>query len=154
MLDHHATLRRWLDDHRGILVRISRAYAVDAMTVLDLARWGQVHLRGERGDSGVVSAQTFRMLHQPVGGGPYGLGWVVREADGRRVIWHNGSSTMWYAIVAFDAAADRGVVLITNGGIGAGPALDAAAMAVLARGVVAPPTLSDVVAAIMRRIGR
>jgi RNA polymerase sigma-70 factor (ECF subfamily) len=36
MLDHHATLRRWLDDHRGILVRISRAYAVDAGDVDDL----------------------------------------------------------------------------------------------------------------------
>jgi CubicO group peptidase (beta-lactamase class C family) len=101
------------------------------MTITDLARWGQVHLRGERGESGVVSAPTFRMLHQPVGAGQYGLGWVVREADGRRVIWHNGSNTMWYAIVAFDAEADRGVVLITNGGIGAGPALDAAAMAAL-----------------------
>lgn len=29
MSDHDATLRRWLDDHRGILIRISRAYALD-----------------------------------------------------------------------------------------------------------------------------
>lgn len=29
MSDHDATLRRWLDEHRGILIRISRAYALD-----------------------------------------------------------------------------------------------------------------------------
>jgi hypothetical protein len=36
---------------------------------------------------------------------------------------------MWYAIVAFDAAADRGVVIVTNGSIGARGAVDAAAWA-------------------------
>jgi CubicO group peptidase (beta-lactamase class C family) len=101
------------------------------MTVRDLVRWGQEHLRGERGENGLVPAATFRRLHQPVGDGTYALGWVVRAAGTQRVIWHNGSNTMWYAIVAFDAAADKGVVLITNGGVGAGPALDAAAMAAL-----------------------
>jgi hypothetical protein len=54
----------------------------------------------------------------------------ARGGGGRQVFWHNGSNTMWSAIVAFDPAADRGVVLITNGGIGAARALDAAAMAV------------------------
>jgi RNA polymerase sigma-70 factor (ECF subfamily) len=36
MNDHDATLRRWIAEHRGILIRISRAYAVDAGDEEDL----------------------------------------------------------------------------------------------------------------------
>jgi len=99
------------------------------MTIRDLARWGQEHLRGERGRNGVVRADTMRRLHEPPRpGADYAFGWVVRRDPGGRVIWHNGSNTLWYAIVAFDPAADRGVVIVTNGSIGAGRAVDAAAM--------------------------
>ncbi len=98
------------------------------MTVGDLARWGQEHLRGERGQDGIVRADTFKRLHQPEGTATYAMGWVSRPAPTGRVIWHNGSNTMWYAIVAFDAALDRGVVIVTNGSIGAAQAVDAAAM--------------------------
>lgn len=101
------------------------------MTVGDLARWGQVHLRGERGQDGIVRAGTFKRLHQPEGTGPYAMGWVSRPSADSRIIWHNGSNTMWYAIVAFDPAADRGVVIVTNGSIAAAQAVDAAAMATI-----------------------
>jgi len=100
------------------------------MTVGDLARWGQAHLRGERGQDGIVKADTFRRLHQPESGA-YAMGWVSQTTPDRRVIWHNGSNTLWYAIVAFDAAADRGVVIVTNGSIGAAQAVDAVAMAAI-----------------------
>ncbi len=100
------------------------------MTVGDLARWGQAHLQGERGQDGIVKADTFKRLHQPESGA-YAMGWVSQTMPDRRVIWHNGSNTMWYAIVAFDAAADRGVVIVTNGSIGAAQAVDAAAMAAI-----------------------
>lgn len=36
MSDHEATLRRWLTEHRGILMRISRAYAADPADEEDL----------------------------------------------------------------------------------------------------------------------
>lgn len=36
MPEHEATLRRWLTDHRGILIRISRAYAADSADEEDL----------------------------------------------------------------------------------------------------------------------
>ena len=109
------------------------------MTVGDLARWGQAHLRGERGQDGIVRADTFKRLHQPEGTATYAMGWVSRPAPSAvegpaaagRILWHNGSNTMWYAIVAFDAAADRGVVVVTNGSIGAAQAVDAVAMATL-----------------------
>lgn len=101
------------------------------MTVSDLARWGQAHLKGERGAGGLVKADTFKRLHQAEGPDGYALGWVSQVTDDRRVIWHNGSNTMWYAIVAFDPVADRGTALITNGGIGAARVIDAAAMAAI-----------------------
>lgn len=96
------------------------------MTIADLARWGQEHLRGERGADGLVKAATFQYLHRPPAGGDYALGWVVRTIGGRRVIWHNGSNTLWYAAVAFDPVADRGVALATNGSIGAQAAIEGA----------------------------
>jgi hypothetical protein len=40
------------------------------------------------------------------------------------VFWHNGSNTLWYAIVAFDAGRDRGVAVVTNGGPGAEQAVN------------------------------
>jgi CubicO group peptidase (beta-lactamase class C family) len=101
------------------------------MTVGDLARWGQEHLRGERGQDGIVRADTFKRLHQPEGTATYAMGWVSRPTATGRILWHNGSNTYWYAIVAFDAAADRGVAIVTNGSIAAGQAVDAAAMAAI-----------------------
>jgi len=98
------------------------------MTVADLARWGQEHLRGERGQDGLVKEDTFKRLHQPEGAATYGMGWVSQVTGDRRVIWHNGSNTTWYAIVAFDPAADRGVVIVTNGSISAADAVNAVAM--------------------------
>jgi CubicO group peptidase (beta-lactamase class C family) len=96
------------------------------MTIADLARWGQEHLRGERGGDGIVNAGTFQRLHRPPAGADYALGWVVRTIGGRRAIWHNGSNTLWYAAVAFDPVADRGVAIATNGSIGAQAAVEAA----------------------------
>lgn len=98
------------------------------MTAGDLARWGQEHLRGERGTDGLLRAATFRRLHVPPrSDATYALGWVVRRDGDRRTIWHNGSNTLWYAIVAFDPDADLGVVIATNGSIAAARAIDAAA---------------------------
>lgn len=96
------------------------------MSIADLARWGQEHLRGERGQDGLLKAATFKLLHTPPAG-DYALGWVSQTKGEQRVIWHNGSNTMWYAIVAFNAAADKGVVLVTNGSINARVGLDALA---------------------------
>jgi D-alanyl-D-alanine carboxypeptidase len=101
------------------------------MSVNDLARWGQEHLKGERGQDGIVRAATFKRLHQADGTPAYAMGWVNRVQGDSRIIWHNGSNTMWYAIVAFDPAADRGVVIVTNGSIGAQTAVDATAMSFL-----------------------
>lgn len=96
------------------------------MSIADLARWGQEHLRGERGQDGLLKAATFKTLHAPPAG-DYAFGWVSQMKGDAHVIWHNGSNTMWYAIVGFNADADKGVVLVTNGSINARAGLDALA---------------------------
>jgi D-alanyl-D-alanine carboxypeptidase len=98
------------------------------MSLVDLARWGQEHLRGERGADGLLRADTYKTLHTPPTGAEYAFGWVVQERSGSRIIGHNGSNTLWYAIVAFDPAADRGVIIVTNGSNRAAPAINAVAM--------------------------
>lgn len=99
------------------------------LSIGDVARWGQAHLKGERGQEGVVRAATFRRLHQPPSAtADYACGWVVQRDGARRVIWHNGSNSMWYIILAFEPDADRGVALATNGSIAVAKALNDAAM--------------------------
>lgn len=40
--------------------------------------------------------------------GGYGLGLVIETLPGgERLIWHNGSNTMWYAVVGF--VPERGI---------------------------------------------
>jgi CubicO group peptidase (beta-lactamase class C family) len=100
------------------------------MSLADLARWGQEHLRGARGQDGtVLKAATYARIHTPLSGGSYALGWVIEQPTTRRIIWHNGSNTMWYAILMLDPEGNRGVVLTTNGGIGASKVLDQSARA-------------------------
>ncbi len=88
------------------------------MTVRDLARWGQLHLSGERGVDGLVKAATFVRLHTPLAAdNPYAMGWVSEAGPSSRFIWHNGSNTLWYAFVAFVPEKNQGLAVVTNGGI-------------------------------------
>lgn len=48
--------------------------------------------------------ESWDTLHTPPYGGPYAMGWA-RHGD---ALWHNGSNTLWYAEIMFDAA--RGVI--------------------------------------------
>lgn len=104
------------------------------LSLSDLVTWGQVHMRGERGEIAVpsvpewLSTQTFRTLHRERGD-RYALGWVDEAADPdrqglSRTIWHNGSNTFWYALLLFQPELDRGVVMITNAGIHAAALVD------------------------------
>lgn len=47
--------------------------------------------------------ESWDTLHTPPYGGPYAMGWA-RRGD---TLWHNGSNTLWYAEVMFDAG--RGI---------------------------------------------
>jgi len=86
------------------------------MSIRDLSRYAQEHLEGELGVDGLLSSEEFRRLHRG-GLGDYAYGWVdATDPSGRRMIWHNGSNTAWYAFVGLIPDADRIIVIVANAG--------------------------------------
>ena len=67
----------------------------------------------------LLSKDTLQQLHTPAADGqtPYACGWIVKKIAGQRVIWHNGSNTMWYAAVNAAPETDTAVLVVCNGPI-------------------------------------
>ena len=88
------------------------------MTLEDLARYGLAHVKGMNGQSDYLNVETFDILHTPVMEN-YAMGWgKLGErpwAEGN-VTYHNGSNTMWYALVVL--VPDQNIVyaLASNDG--------------------------------------
>lgn len=103
-----------------------------SMTLADYARFVQLHLRGLRGQAGLVDSATFARLHAPVG--VYAMGWGELSLDGVATATHEGSTGTFYATTFIQPARDLAVVVVTNaGGHRAGQAVTEAALALLAR---------------------
>jgi len=83
-------------------------------SLADWARFINLHLLGARGEEqDYLSAESFAKLHQVVGEGDYALGWARASrgwAGDTPVLMHNGSNTMWFAVVW--AAPDKNMALI------------------------------------------
>ena len=88
------------------------------MTILDLARYGAAHLEGESVPSpALLPLAAWERLHTPVLD-DYARGWVRYERDwaGGRVLWHNGSNTLWYALLMLLPAKNTVLAFVTNEG--------------------------------------
>jgi serine-type D-Ala-D-Ala carboxypeptidase/endopeptidase len=68
---------------------------------------------------------------QPVPGGEIGLAWHHTRRGDRRIIWHNGMTGGFSAMVAFDPDRGLGVAALANSGGHPPSPLDAAVMAAL-----------------------
>ncbi len=71
------------------------------MALADLCIYGNEHLLGELGEGQLLTAASYQRLHSPQLQ-DYAYGWVVPEETDwvkGRLIWHNGSNTMWYAML-------------------------------------------------------
>lgn len=101
------------------------------MTMPDYARFVRVFL--SEGD-GWLKPETIRRLVTPAEGQSYAYGWIVLPpqpwAKGP-VIAHEGSNTMWHAIVIADPAGGRAIIGLSNDGGRGGAACQA-----LARGLI------------------
>lgn len=85
------------------------------LSVADLAKWGQLHLRACKGElPNFLSAASCRLMQTP-NKDDYGFGWVINppNEDGK-VIWHNGSNTMWYAMLYLNRTDNTVVAAVTN----------------------------------------
>ena len=88
------------------------------MTLNDLCTFATEHLRGDLGASKLLSTETFKLLHRPELD-DYACGWVKKEPDGEiphTTYWHNGSNTMWYALVVFIPEKKMVVAVTSNDG--------------------------------------
>jgi len=88
------------------------------MTIGDLARYGAAHLEGESAPSPTLLPHAaWERLHTPVLD-DYARGWVRVERDwaGGPVLWHNGSNTLWYALLMLLPARNMVVAFATNDG--------------------------------------
>ena len=95
-------------------------------SLADWARFALCHLRGERGESGLIvpsskegvqlRADTFRLLHSPTLGGNYAFGWLVEERDwgGGKVLTHAGSNTMWTSLIWLAPQRNLALLAATN----------------------------------------
>lgn len=101
------------------------------MTAADYARFLQVFLT-EGG--GWLKPETVRRLVTAGQGRSYAHGWVVLPSQPWAkgpVIAHEGSNTLWHAIVLVDPAGGRAVFGLANDGGRGGPACQALAMEML-----------------------
>lgn len=88
------------------------------MTLRDLCTFATEHLRGESGTGKLLSARTCKRLHAPELD-RYACGWVKNEPGAEiphTIYWHNGSNTMWYAMVVFIPGKNLVVAVTSNDG--------------------------------------
>ncbi len=87
------------------------------MTLEDLCTFATEHARGHAGEGLLLSAETYQLLHRPELE-EYACGWVHKPLpDGLpSVYWHNGSNTMWYALVLFIPEKKTVIAVVSNDG--------------------------------------
>lgn len=87
-------------------------------TLHDYAKFMAAHIDGERGIDGVLSAETFKILHTPVVSGA-ALGWGVQASvafPGAQELAGAGSNQRWYALVRLVPELGGGAIFIANAG--------------------------------------
>lgn len=78
------------------------------MTILDLARFAELHLEGLQGNARLLMPETFRKLHAPIG--DYALGWNVRETADH----HLGGAGTFLAAIWVSVPRNVAVVVACN----------------------------------------
>ncbi|KIC59704.1 beta-lactamase [Brevundimonas nasdae] len=96
-------------------------------TTHDLLKWEQGLFGGR-----LLNAQSMTALTTPVRNG-YAMGLMVSEADGKRLVWHNGAIEGFNTYMAYDPG-DRTAVIVLGNLNGEAPGKLAAALVTLARG--------------------
>jgi CubicO group peptidase (beta-lactamase class C family) len=88
------------------------------MTLRDLCTYAAEHLRGELGTGKLLATETYKRLHTPELD-DYACGWVKKKPTyeiPHTTYWHNGSNTMWYALVVFIPSKNMAVAVTSNDG--------------------------------------
>lgn len=85
------------------------------LSLADLVRWGQAHLAACKGTMPLFLTAASCMEMQTAIAEDYGLGWVITNAeDSAPQVWHNGSNSMWYAMLMLLPEQDLVLAATTN----------------------------------------
>jgi len=84
----------------------------------DWAKFITTHLKGPKGEACLLKKETFELLHTPVLGGHYAMGWEVKKRNwaGGKVLKHIGNNTMSFAVVWMAPKRDFAVLVASNQG--------------------------------------
>jgi len=88
------------------------------MSLQELAKFGQTHLSGLKGETSYLSKKTFEILHT-ANLSDYAMGWIEvkpKTLPVESIFWHNGSNTMWYALLLAVPEEDLVYALAANTG--------------------------------------
>ena len=88
------------------------------LTLSDLCTYATEHLRGELGTGKLLTTETYKRLHTPELDN-YACGWIKKDPTNKvphATYWHNGSNTMWYALVVFIPGKNMTVAVTSNDG--------------------------------------
>lgn len=101
-----------------VLDNIAPAGAINS-NVVDMARWvrfqlGRGEIEGKRLISEAQHGETWKRQISIEGGVGYGMGWMVRDWQGRPVLEHGGNIDGFGAQVALLPGSNLGFVLLTN----------------------------------------
>jgi CubicO group peptidase (beta-lactamase class C family) len=79
------------------------------------AAFARMHVAGARGESEFLSRRSFGTIYEK-GSSDDGCGWALDrvDAEGRRLLWHNGSNTLNYALVVLAPASGVAYGCVTN----------------------------------------
>jgi CubicO group peptidase (beta-lactamase class C family) len=118
------------------------------LSLRDWAKFASFELALARGHALLVSADSIRRLHQPVGepideaGHRYAMGWAIAEINDEigREFLHLGSNQFWMAEIVVYPARNLGLLVVTNqGGRAAASACNEVTKKLLAGHGISPP---------------
>jgi D-alanyl-D-alanine carboxypeptidase len=89
------------------------------MPVTDYARYAQIHLQALRGKPTLLKAETYKLLHTPLGklaGSEFGLspGWGVITQGGKTSYEFTGSIDLMSAYIKIIPDSNRAVIVLNN----------------------------------------
>lgn len=87
------------------------------MNLSDLLKYGQLHLSHDHSQHLNITSKNWNILHSPIRDN-YACGWVKEFFDwyDGPILWHNGSNTLWYALLMILPAKNLVLAFTTNDG--------------------------------------
>jgi CubicO group peptidase (beta-lactamase class C family) len=88
------------------------------LSLKDLALYANEHLKGIQGQNLILKRDSFQRLHKP-NLNNYAYGWAIgspQELGVGNVHWHNGSNTMWYALLVIIPDINAAIAITSNDG--------------------------------------